>query len=41
MPSDAPGIAFSKKLIEKIMELEKEPTHVAIEFIKAEVARII
>jgi hypothetical protein len=41
MPSDAPGIALSKKLIEKIMEIEKEPTHVAIEFIKAEVGRMI
>ena len=41
MPSDAPGIALSKKLLGKIMELEKEPTRVAIEYIKAEVGRMI
>jgi hypothetical protein len=41
MPADSPGLALSKQLLEKIMELEKEPTRVAIEFIKAEVGRII
>ncbi len=34
MPANSPGMALSKQLLEKIMELEKEPTHVAIEFIK-------
>lgn len=41
MPADSTGLALSKNLMEKIMELEKEPTRVAIEFIKAEVARLI
>jgi hypothetical protein len=41
MPQNATGMALSKQLLEKIMELEKEPTRVAIEFIKAEVARMI
>jgi len=41
MPPDSSGIALSKQLLERIMELEKEPTRVAIEFIKAEVARMI
>ena len=38
---DASAIALSKQLLERIMELEKEPTRAAIEFIKAEVARMI
>ena len=38
---DAKAMALSKQLLEKIMELEKEPTRVAIEYIKAEVGRII
>jgi hypothetical protein len=37
----ATGIEFSKQLLEKVMELEKEPTRAAIEFIKAEVGKII
>jgi len=41
MSPDATAMSLSKKLLEKIMELDKEPTHVAIEFIKAEVGRII
>ena len=41
MPPDSTGMALSKQLLEKIMELDKEPTRVAIEFIKAEVARMI
>jgi len=41
MPKNSTGMALSKQLLEKIMELEKEPTRVAIEFIKAEVARMI
>jgi hypothetical protein len=41
IPPDSSGIALSKQLLERIMELEKEPTRVAIEFIKAEVARMI
>lgn len=40
-PETATGIDFSRHLLEKIMELEKEPTKTAIEYIKNEVARII
>ena len=41
MPPDSTGMALSKQLLEKIMELDKEPTRVAIDFIKAEVGRMI
>ena len=41
MPEKATGMEFSKKLLETVMELDKEPTRTAIEYIKAEVARII
>lgn len=41
MKADSTGIALSKQLLEKIMELEKEPTRVAIDFVKAEVAKMI
>jgi hypothetical protein len=41
MPADSTGMALSKKLLEKIMELEKEPTRAAIDFIKVEVGRMI
>src|SRR5512133_2965715 len=41
MPAKKNGMEFSKRLLEKIMELEKEPTRAAIEFVKAEVARIL
>jgi hypothetical protein len=38
---DAPGMALSKKLLEKIMEIEQEPTRAAIDFVKAEIGRMI
>jgi hypothetical protein len=41
LPPDSSGMALSKKLLEKIMELEKEPTRVAIEYLKNEIARMI
>jgi hypothetical protein len=41
LPANSSGMALSKRLLETIMELEKEPTRVAIDFIKAEVGRII
>jgi hypothetical protein len=41
MRPEATAMALSKQLLEKIMELEKEPTRTAIEFIKAEVGRMI
>ena len=41
MPETASGMELSKLLLEKIMELEKEPTRAAIEYVKGEVARMI
>jgi hypothetical protein len=41
MKGDAPGIKLSKQLLEKVMELEKEPTRAAIDYIKGEIGRMI
>lgn len=41
MPINSPGMALSKQLLEKIMELDKEPTRVAIDYLKGEIARMI
>lgn len=41
LTADATGMAFGKKLLEKIMELEQEPTRAAIDFVKAEIGRMI
>ena len=41
MPEDASGMDFSKQLLSAIMELDKEPTRIAIDFVKAEVARML
>ena len=41
MPAGSSGMALSKQLLEKIMELDKEPTRVAIDYLKAEVARVL
>jgi len=41
LPPNTSGMALSKKLLEKIMELEKEPTRAAIDYIKAEISRMI
>ncbi len=41
LPPETPAMALSKNLLEKIMELEIEPTRVAIDYIKAEISRII
>jgi hypothetical protein len=41
MPGNIPGLALSKQLLEKIIQLEKEPTRAAIEYIKSEVSRMI
>jgi len=38
---DSQGIELSKQLLSRIMELDKEPTRVAIDFLKSEVARLI
>lgn len=41
MTPDSPGIAFSKRLLEKVMEMDKEPTRVAIDYVKSEIARVM
>ncbi|HOU30875.1 MAG TPA: hypothetical protein PL101_09560 [Bacteroidales bacterium] len=41
LPENATGIDFSRRLLEKVMELEKEPTKAAVEFVKSEAARLI
>ncbi|TAL58972.1 MAG: hypothetical protein EPN88_17840 [Bacteroidetes bacterium] len=41
MPANSSGMTLSKQLLEKIMELEKEPTKVAIDYIKGEISRMI
>jgi len=41
IPENASGMDFSKQLIGAVMELDKEPTRIAIDFIKAEAARMI
>lgn len=40
-PEGATGMDLSKRLLEAIMELDKEPTRVAIDFIKSEISKII
>jgi hypothetical protein len=40
-PETATGIEYSRQLLERVMELEKEPTKTAIEYIKNEVARMM
>lgn len=41
MPDKSSGMAFSKQLLEKIMELDKEPTRAAIDYVKGEIGRMI
>jgi hypothetical protein len=41
MPPDSSGMALSKSLLEKIMELEKEPTRAAIDYLKGEISKLI
>jgi len=41
LPEGATGLEFSRRLLEKVMELEKEPTKTAIEFLKSEVSRFM
>lgn len=41
IPPKSSGMALSKQLLESVMELQKEPTRTAIDFLKAEVARMI
>jgi hypothetical protein len=41
MAPDSTGMALSKQLLEKIMELDKEPTRAAIDYLKGEISRMI
>jgi len=41
IPSGSPGMVLSQKLLERIMELDKEPTRAAIDYVKNEIARMI
>ena len=41
LPPTATGVDLSRILLEKIMDMDKEPTKVAIEFIKSEISKII
>jgi hypothetical protein len=41
MPTNSTAMDLSKRLLEKIMELDKEPTRVAIDYIKGEIGRMI
>jgi hypothetical protein len=41
LPPNSTGMVLSKQLLEKLMELDREPTRVAIDFVKTEVGRMI
>jgi superfamily I DNA and RNA helicase len=41
MPANSTAMDLSKRLLEKIMELDKEPTRAAIDYIKGEIGRMI
>jgi hypothetical protein len=41
MKANSSGMILSKNLLEKIMELDKEPTRAAIDFVKAEIGKMI
>jgi hypothetical protein len=41
MPANATSMDLNKRLLEKIMELDKEPTRAAIDYIKGEIGRMI
>lgn len=41
MPANSTGMALSKQLLEKVMEMEKEPTRAAIDYLKGEIGRMI
>jgi hypothetical protein len=41
MPAKSSGMALSKQLLEKIMELDKEPSRAAIDYLKGEIGRLI
>jgi len=41
LPPNSPALVLSKQLLEKVMELDKEPTRVAIDYLKGEISRMI
>jgi glutathionyl-hydroquinone reductase len=41
LPQNSSGMLFSKQLLEKIMEMDKEPTRVAIDYLKSEIGRVL
>jgi hypothetical protein len=41
MPEGASAMEFSKRLLEAVMSLDKEPTRAAIDFLKGEIGRLI
>lgn len=41
IPANSTGLALSRQLLERIMELEKEPTRAAIDYLKGEISRMI
>jgi hypothetical protein len=41
MHPNSTGIAFSKRLLENIMAMDKEPTRAAIDYVKAEISRVM
>jgi hypothetical protein len=40
-PENATSLDLSRKLLEQLMEIDKEPTKTAIEYIKNELSRIM
>jgi hypothetical protein len=41
LPPDSSALSLSKRLLERIIELEQEPTRVAIDYVKNEIGRMI
>ncbi|MBG0859499.1 MAG: hypothetical protein IQL11_08345 [Bacteroidales bacterium] len=41
LPPEAKGIDLSKRLLERIMELQTEPTRAAIDYLKGEIGRLM
>jgi hypothetical protein len=41
MPENSTGMEFSKRLLQTVMELDKEPTRVAIDYIKSEIGSMM
>ena len=41
LPPNSTGMVLSKQLLEKLMDIDREPTRVAIDFVKTEVGKMI